>query len=127
MICGQTAGERQGAGPATNCEEEERQNNSVLIEIIFTYTYPRLDVHSKGMNHLLKSPWCAHPKTAAFACRSTPRWPPSSTFRRANTAHGRRGARCRWKAGTVLGQGKDISATRLQKYEAADGFRAQRK
>ncbi|KAK9498378.1 hypothetical protein O3M35_003024 [Rhynocoris fuscipes] len=41
-----------------------RRSRNFIDEIMLQYAYPRLDVNvTKGSNHLLKSPFCVHPKT----------------------------------------------------------------
>ncbi|CAH0380999.1 unnamed protein product [Bemisia tabaci] len=53
---------------------QKRNCKCLVEEIKLQYTYPRLDIHvTKGMNHLLKSPFCVHPKTGKICVPFNPK------------------------------------------------------
>ncbi|VDK70125.1 unnamed protein product [Onchocerca ochengi] len=50
------------------CEVASSQSSFHFRDYVLQHAYPRLDVHvSTGINHLLKSPFCVHPKTGLIA------------------------------------------------------------
>lgn len=55
---------KRAVAKATGRQGASFEMRKCLDSIIFAFSYPRLDVEvSKHMNHLLKAPFCVHPKT----------------------------------------------------------------
>ncbi|KAI0717018.1 prim-pol domain-containing protein [Earliella scabrosa] len=62
--------EKRGKGP----RNAQGTLNAAKEDIVLQYTYPRLDAEvSKHRNHLLKAPFCVHPKTGRVCVPVDPR------------------------------------------------------
>ena len=61
--------EERSTNKKTSTVYQSRWSKDLSLQaLIFTYLYPRIDANvSTGINHLLKSPWCIHPKTGKYS------------------------------------------------------------
>ncbi|ETN63546.1 DNA primase [Anopheles darlingi] len=57
----------------TSGNNRNRRIKFIVEETILAFTYPRLDINvTKGFNHLLKAPFCVHPKTGKICVPFNP-------------------------------------------------------
>lgn len=55
-------------------QKQNAMRRNLIEEIKLQYTYPRLDVNvTKGLNHLLKAPFCVHPKCGKISIPFSPK------------------------------------------------------
>ncbi|EJF59302.1 prim-pol domain-containing protein [Dichomitus squalens LYAD-421 SS1] len=60
--------------PARHAASQTQTPAAIKEDIVLQYTYPRLDAEvSKHRNHLLKAPFCVHPKTGRVCVPVDPR------------------------------------------------------
>lgn len=64
-------------------QKQNPMRRHLIEEIKLQYTYPRLDVNvTKGLNHLLKAPFCVHPKSGKisipFSVKAVDKFDPST-------------------------------------------------